>query len=124
MSSNAKLLHEAAEANSIVEIRRLVGGGAAIDALVDHVTPLICAANSDRVEAIEALVALGAVVNKAADDEIGWPPIFYAARQGHVGAVKKLLQLGGWFVCFFSHFWRQFSHSRNARSECKQSGRE
>ena len=84
---------QAANQKSLVEF--LVAHGADINkryAYLSGWTPLILAASSGRVAAMEALLAAGAEID-AADDH-GYTALMRAALNGHDAAVKLLLENG------------------------------
>jgi ankyrin repeat protein len=86
-------LHNAAEADDVVNIRRLVAEGADVNVAGDGGwRPLHEAAAEGHVEAVQVLVELGA--DKEASTAAGDTPLHWAAYAGHVTVVKTLVELG------------------------------
>ena len=83
----------AAVADQVPVIQALVAAGADPNAITSagDSSCLILAAQSGCVEAVAALVACGANVNRSAD---GVTALMVAGRQGEVEVVRLLLQLG------------------------------
>ena len=92
MSTQATLW-SAAKDDDVPTLQRLLGEGAAIDA-VDHrgFSPLMLAAYNGSEAAFEHLLASGANPNSA--DLAGNTVLMGAAFKGHLGMVKRLLAAG------------------------------
>jgi hypothetical protein len=85
-------LHNAAAADDVVNIRRLVEGADVNVAGDGGWRPLHEAAAEGHVEAVQVLVELGA--DKEASTAAGDTPLHWAAYAGHVTVVKTLVELG------------------------------
>lgn len=83
-------LIDAAEADSVDEVIKLIDYGISIDARDENgFTPLIWAAKYNATETVKWLVAHGANIN--AQNEKGATALYFAAKYGHVEVLRTLL---------------------------------
>jgi len=83
----------AARANNIPELERLVATGTDINSKDDEgMTALMCAALHGHVEVAQYLVEAGAALNTARDD--GKTALMFAAEKGHVELAQYLVGAG------------------------------
>jgi ankyrin repeat protein len=90
MDSIDQEMLEAAEENSLPEVRRLLRAGADVNAKdTTGVTPLIGASDNGHVQVVKELLGHGADI--AATDNEDWTPLHYACLNGHSAVVIELL---------------------------------
>lgn len=86
-------LHNAAALDDVAAIRRLLAGGANIDARDESgATALLVATHGNKVNAARALIEAGANVN--AKDDIQDSPYLYSGARGHLEILKLTLAHG------------------------------
>ncbi|WP_370630205.1 ankyrin repeat domain-containing protein [Xenophilus sp. Marseille-Q4582] len=86
-------LHQAAQANDLNALRRLLATGAAVDARdAQGRTALLAATHANQIEAARLLIEAGADVN--AKDAIQDSPYLYAGARGHLEILKLTLAHG------------------------------
>ena len=86
-------LHNAAAADDVAAIHRLLASGANIDARDESgATALLVAAHGNKVNAAHALIEAGADVN--AKDDIQDSPYLYSGARGHLEILKLTLAHG------------------------------
>ena len=97
-ASSEDQLADAASAGDVGMINALVKKGAEVNSAVEYSrgglwnTPLHRACANKHIDAIDALVAHGAIVNVS--DFFGLNPLYYAAGNGAAGVVAALLRHG------------------------------
>ncbi|MFO0962644.1 MAG: ankyrin repeat domain-containing protein [Phycisphaerales bacterium] len=85
-------LHFASQAGDLAEMRRLLDGGADVNAPDPNgITPLKYASAEPRLEAIRLLIARGAAVNLA--DNRGFAPLHCAAGHGFYEEALEIVEL-------------------------------
>jgi hypothetical protein len=93
MSDSAQSMLSACECGDTTTVRRLVHGGADVDAPVDLLgrTPLYVASESGHLRLVRALLERGASVDKTC---LGWTPLHAAAKNGRGTVVRLLIDYG------------------------------
>lgn len=87
-------LHDAAAAENLGRMEKLISAGAGLDTMYDGVSPLHVAVMRNRIEAARLLISHGASVNMMTDDERCVAPLHIAATTGNLDMVELLLTKG------------------------------
>ncbi len=93
LPASAAPLHEAAKADEVQEVERLIQAGADVEALdEDGETPLTAAALAGKTAAVKLLVARGADIKRR--NKGGFTALHAAAYTGHIQIVEFALDRG------------------------------
>jgi hypothetical protein len=93
MDSQTAAMHDAAGRNDVEALRKLISGGAKIDARDKALrTPLLTATRANAIDAARLLIEAGADVN--AKDNIRDTPFLYAGAEGRLEILRMTLKVG------------------------------